>query len=584
MQQSDATPITLPRDEHTMNISIEKLRMGGHFTWPSLLTFAMFGLIAFQSSLLFVSVGMSGYIAFIIRSIYIIANFATTFVIIASALKLSDAKRISAFIMAAAYFAIGCIGLFQDATSMIGMSRENQATEILFILSYLLAIIAIGMYYEWSLGWLGSIFGIILNGVIVGYSILVIASDFLSKSRISGVWIPHLDGYLAIDAGITFALILIALRYGKNGGPGLVIGVAAMVCLVLGDVVFTYFFSISPIKSSIPSAPLYSLNGVLVGYAYYRSVYQPPKRNSENKYQYQSRLERFAWIWAPRQLLFIAFVKLLLFPTNSSSTIFALIILGVLHEGITIVDYQRVNKFIYSLYAREQQAHYNELEQKERAEIAHQKLRAYMLQIEELAAEQERIRVAREIHDGLGHHLNNVKIYIGVAHYSINTDREAMIKSIAIAKEEVCNAQRELRRAIDALISEDYLEGPLEDLLTDLVRDCHLAGIKTHVQTIGITRHLPEQVRHGLFRIGQEALSNIQKHSYAKNATIIIEYRDSCVILTVADDGIGMPSDVEQQRGHGLNNLQERAAFISGKITIETHPGQGVRVVVEAPT
>lgn len=221
--------------------------------------------------------------------------------------------------------------------------------------------------------------------------------------------------------------------------------------------------------------------------------------------------------------------------------------------------------------------------QKIAAEEANQRLRAALAQAEDLAIEQERVRVAREIHDGLGHHLNNIKIHVGVACRVFESDRAVALDSLITTKAEISNAQRELRRAIDALVSDTVLAASLEDVLAEAVRDCTLAGIRTHLQISGTPRALPDQLKHALYRIGQEALSNIRLHSHADCATMLIDYREQSVRIIVEDDGIGLPVTAERRRGHGLDNLQERAVLIGGKTAIETRPGQGLRIVVEAP-
>ncbi len=88
-----------------------------------------------------------------------------------------------------------------------------------------------------------------------------------------------------------------------------------------------------------------------------------------------------------------------------------------------------------------------------------QQLRAFLLRAEDLAIEQERIRVARDIHDGLGYHLNNIKVHIGVAYRCFESDRAMALDSITTVKTEISKAQRELRRAIDTLVSDDFLAG-----------------------------------------------------------------------------------------------------------------------------
>jgi signal transduction histidine kinase len=216
-------------------------------------------------------------------------------------------------------------------------------------------------------------------------------------------------------------------------------------------------------------------------------------------------------------------------------------------------------------------------------EAANQHLRAYLLQAEDLAIEQERIRVAREIHDGLGHHLSNINIHSRVAHRCFETDRPTAVDSLVIVKTEIGNAQRELRRAIDALVSDAILAGSLEDVLAAAVRDCTLAGIRANLQVIGTPRPLSEQITHTLYRIGQEAVNNIRQHSHAKHATVTIDYQEHYVRIIVEDDGVGLQANDERRRGHGLDILQERAALVDGKTEIEVYVGQGVRIVVEIP-
>lgn len=215
-------------------------------------------------------------------------------------------------------------------------------------------------------------------------------------------------------------------------------------------------------------------------------------------------------------------------------------------------------------------------------EAANQQLRAYMVQAEDLAVEHERVRVAREIHDGLGHHLNNVKVHAAVAQRYFDANRAIALDSLTTTQSEISNAQQELRRAVDALVSDAFSDS-LEELLQESVRDCQLAGISASLDIEGTPRPVPKHVTYALCRIGQEALSNIRQHSRAKHASVQIQYQDHCIRLIIEDDGIGIPATTERRRGHGLDNLQQRALLVGGKTAIETRLGQGVRVSVEAP-
>lgn len=217
------------------------------------------------------------------------------------------------------------------------------------------------------------------------------------------------------------------------------------------------------------------------------------------------------------------------------------------------------------------------------AETMNQQLRAFLVQAEELAIEQERVRVAQEIHDGLGHHLNNLKIHSSVALHALDRDIDLARSALAMVNEEVKHAYRELRRAIDILVSEKPFLGTLEDLLAQPVRDCELHGVHAELHVSGIPRTLTDQTKHALYRISQEALSNIRRHAQAANAVIRIDYRDQVIQVLIEDDGVGLAPSVVQDIGHGLQILQERALFVGGRTAIETEVGKGVRVLVEVP-
>jgi signal transduction histidine kinase len=260
-----------------------------------------------------------------------------------------------------------------------------------------------------------------------------------------------------------------------------------------------------------------------------------------------------------------------------------LLMLAAIRELLAAYDYRRVLRELHTTEEQERQTNALVRQQKAAAEESNQRLRAYMMQVEDLAVEQERVRFAREIHDGLGHHLNNIKVHSEVAHRSFATRPDTALGALTEVKDEIRNAQRELRRAIEALVSDDYLASPLEELLSAPIQDCQLAGVAVDFQVIGVPRPLPEQVKHGLYRIGQEALSNIRKHAHAKQAALTVDYQEQYIRIAIEDDGIGMPA-IERRRGRGLDNLQERAVLIGGTTTIETCPGNGVRIVVEVPS
>ncbi|GAI10457.1 unnamed protein product, partial [marine sediment metagenome] len=119
----------------------------------------------------------------------------------------------------------------------------------------------------------------------------------------------------------------------------------------------------------------------------------------------------------------------------------------------------------------------------------------------------------------------------------------------------------------------------------DLAKNC---GIDAQVKVIGGERSLPAELELLLFRIVQEALNNIRRHSEASRAWITIEFGDGKVILAVRDDGKGFKlpkriGDLASAGKLGLAGMQERARLIEGKLTIKSAPTKGTTVTVEVP-
>jgi signal transduction histidine kinase len=463
-------------------------------------------------------------------------------------------------------------------------SLWSDIAQNLFLLTYVLAFVGMGLYLPLRSWWIGSTPLILFNSLVVGVASFVLLSN-LSLLMFGRLNLPLQRGitFLAFDLGLIFALIVIMFRYGRGGGHLLFLSMIGVLCLVIADVIYP-LVALTPISalSSTVVSPLYTFHRILLSFGAYRSVDKPPTPRSV-AFKVMPLGEWLVWMILPGTLVFSAIVSAIVNGQSIFGTVGLLLILAAVRELLAAYDYRRAQRELHAAEEDERQTSELLRQQKAIVEEANQRLRAYMAQAEDLAIEQERIRVAREIHDGLGHHLNNIKIHIGVAHRFFESDRTVALDSVATVKTEISEAQRELRRAVDALVSDDFLAGALEDLFEEPIRDCKLAGIRTNLQISGTPRHLPEQVKHTLYRIGQEALSNIRQHSRAKHATMIVDYGEQCVRIIVEDDGIGIPTNVEWRRGHGLDNLQERAALIGGNTDIETRPGQGVRVVVEVP-
>jgi signal transduction histidine kinase len=226
-------------------------------------------------------------------------------------------------------------------------------------------------------------------------------------------------------------------------------------------------------------------------------------------------------------------------------------------------------------------------EQRARTELAetHGRLREYALQAERLAAAEERNRVARDIHDGLGHALTVVQMQIKAARAVLAADREKADPKkadtvLAKAQNQAEEALREVRRSVSAL-REPAAPVPLPEALKALAEETSAAGVPTTLDIAGTVRQLPEQAHETLFRAAQEGLTNVRKHARATRAGLALDYsRPASVRLVVSDDGVGSTGS---GHGFGLLGIEERAAHAGGVAALESVPGKGSTLSVEVP-
>ena len=220
---------------------------------------------------------------------------------------------------------------------------------------------------------------------------------------------------------------------------------------------------------------------------------------------------------------------------------------------------------------------------------ANQKLRAYAEQIEELATAKERNRLAREIHDSLGHYLTVINVQLEAARLLLDsappaaatpeTSRAltALSKAQSLAQEGLAD----VRRSVAALRAGPNDNRPLPASLTALADETRGAGIVTHFDLHGTPRPLTAQAELTLYRAAQEALTNIRKHARASKAQVTLDYAaPERVRLIVEDNGIGSAAPTG---GFGLLGLRERVQLLGGTVVTRTAPGEGFRLEVEAP-
>jgi signal transduction histidine kinase len=221
-------------------------------------------------------------------------------------------------------------------------------------------------------------------------------------------------------------------------------------------------------------------------------------------------------------------------------------------------------------------------EQKARSELAEAngRLRALSAQVEELATIKERSRVARDIHDGLGHHLTVVGMQVQAARAVLTSDPGAADQLLSRAEEQARQALGSVRESVAALREARPVDEPLSEQLRTLASQSTAPGLSITVEVEGSERPLDPAAKVALYRAAQEGLTNIHKHANAHTAVLRLEYLSDAVSLQVRDDGCGIDGG---GGGFGLVGMRERVGRLGGSLQVESTPGAGVAVRAELP-
>jgi signal transduction histidine kinase len=220
---------------------------------------------------------------------------------------------------------------------------------------------------------------------------------------------------------------------------------------------------------------------------------------------------------------------------------------------------------------------------------AHTRLQEYSAQAEELSAIRERNRIAREIHDTLGHALTLLSVQLETATQLEARGDPRLHEELLEARQVAKACLTDVRRSVEALRPDEASAGSLQEQLRKLV-----AAFETTCRETRITLDL-EEATHPLhpdlcltlYRCAQEALTNIRKHAHATKVLLRLSTsggEEGQVELTVLDNGQGCPPDYEQKAlGFGLRGMRERVVLLDGTLRTGPEPGHGWRVEVVLP-
>jgi signal transduction histidine kinase len=221
--------------------------------------------------------------------------------------------------------------------------------------------------------------------------------------------------------------------------------------------------------------------------------------------------------------------------------------------------------------------------------------RAYLVESTERRVVEERLRIARDLHDVLAHNIVVINSHAAVAAHLL--DERADDPSLAPVAESlhtVADASSgvlsELRTTLDVLRGNDVdterQPAPTLDRLADLATTIGVTGVSVSVEVVGSPRPVGSGVEVTLYRIAQEALTNVVKHAAARSARVVLSYGDDEIRLEIVDDGHGVPDSVpesQQHNGYGIVGMVERAHALGGRLDVGNGPEGGFRVVATVP-
>ena len=200
---------------------------------------------------------------------------------------------------------------------------------------------------------------------------------------------------------------------------------------------------------------------------------------------------------------------------------------------------------------------------------------------------EERLLIAHELHDTVAHHMSLINVQAGVALHLVDRRPEQAQTALTVIKDASKEALAELRALVGVLRDETEAapRAPASMLasLDDVVARSSHAGLTVRKRVGGDVRPLPAAVELAAFRIAQEAVTNVVRHSGAGNADIMLDYGADVLTVQVTDDGTGGARAGSLVEGSGIRGMRERAAALGGTLTLDAAPAGGLRLVATLP-
>jgi signal transduction histidine kinase len=228
--------------------------------------------------------------------------------------------------------------------------------------------------------------------------------------------------------------------------------------------------------------------------------------------------------------------------------------------------------------------------------IAMASRRAYIASIQDRAEadarrtiDEERLRIARELHDVVAHTMATINVQAGAAAHVLRDRPDAAAEALATIKSVSKDGLRELRSILDVLRQADEADPtrptPGTGQLPGLIERAVAAGLETTLTVHGSSRRLPAAVDLAAYRIVQESLTNTIRHAGPATAAVTLTYADGEFLVEVTDTGLGGSGldRLDPGGGHGLIGMRERATSVGGSLEAGPRPHGGYRVMARMP-
>jgi len=218
-------------------------------------------------------------------------------------------------------------------------------------------------------------------------------------------------------------------------------------------------------------------------------------------------------------------------------------------------------------------------------EHAHRQLQAYAERIAELATTEERNRVAREIHDGLGHGLIAISELLEQALVYYDKQPQEALQAISDAKRVVKEALQDVRRSVRALRTEQEVFACIQGI-TILVEQLRETALAVDFEVTGSEEQFSNVALLTFYRVAQEGFTNIQKHAQASHVQVNLHFAEEEARLSIHDNGCGFDTErrLQQkdgtQEGYGLRGIRERITLVGGTFHLESRPGRGTQLLI----